>query len=122
LSRRRCRGPEASQRGANLESRPLGEVSAAGVGSGTREVRGRGRRAFWADAGGRALGGRRWGAGECRDGAAGDAESGTMEPGTEAPQAARTEGAFWRTGAAGREFSCVVGRARTARLFDRHGG
>src|SRR6516225_5415302 len=104
LSRGRCCGPEASQRGASFQPRLPAEVSAAGAGSGTGEVRRAGGRAFRADAGGRALRGRRWAAGECRDAAAVDAGSGTVEPGTEAaeaPATSRAQGALWGTGANG---------------------
>src|SRR4029077_183003 len=125
LSRGRCWGPAASQRGASLQPCPPVEVSAAGARSGIGEVRWAGGEAFWANADGRALGSRRWTAGECRDAAAVDAGSGAMEPGTEAaeaPQEARAEGAFWGTGADGRQLSRVVGRARSGWLFDRYGG
>src|SRR5690349_13863196 len=89
LSRGRCWGPAASQRGASLQPCLPAEVSAAGARSrsGTGEVRWAGGEAFWTNAGGRALGSRRWTAGECRDAAAVDAGSGAMEPGTEAAEA-----------------------------------
>src|SRR5215471_6310974 len=60
LSRRGCCEFETPQCRVHLESCLCAEVSAAGAGSGTEEVRRAGGRAFRADAGGRALGRRRW--------------------------------------------------------------
>src|SRR6266481_4172129 len=55
VSRGRSRRTTAPQRGAPLESRPRREVSPAGAAASAGQVRRSGGRAFWSDAGGRAL-------------------------------------------------------------------
>src|ERR1700745_1636167 len=124
LSRRGTGESETPQCRVHLESWLCAEVSAAGAGSGTEEVRRASGRAFRADAGGRALGRRRWASGECRDAAALDVGSRTVESATEAaeaPATARAQRTFRRAGADGWQLSSVAGGARTGGLLDRQG-
>src|SRR5438445_13376651 len=80
-------------------------------------------RSLRADAGGGALGIGGWAAGGCRNAATLDAGGRVVESPAEAaaPATARAQGALWGDGADGRQFSLLVGGARSAGLLDRPG-
>src|SRR5579863_377705 len=114
---------EASQCGTSKPASQAGEVSPTGAEAGAGEVRGRGRRGIWADAGGRTFGQRRWDADRCGDLAAVDAGRRTVEstpPAETVSPAARATTALWGVGADGRKFSRLVGGARSGGLPDEH--
>src|SRR2546425_12975683 len=119
----RRRGSEAPQRGTAIASCLRGEVSAEGAAAGAREVRWAGRCPLRAHAGGGALGIGGWAAGGCRNAATLDAGGRVVESPAEAaaPATARAQGALWGDGADGRQFSLLVGGARSAGLLDRPG-
>src|SRR6267143_4297301 len=114
----------APQRGAQLESRPRGEVSTAGAAASTGKVRRSGRGALWSDASGRTLGVGGWTEDSSRNAAALDAEGRVVESGAETAAASspsRAQGIFWRDGAAGRQFSRLAGGAGPEGWLDRTG-
>src|SRR5215472_10960285 len=106
VSRRRAGRTEASQRGSEFASGLRCENPAEHIATGAGEVQRRGRRAFWANAGGRTSGTGRWCKGTRGDAAALDAAGRIVEPGAEAaaaPQKAGAQGTLWRDGADGRQ-------------------
>src|SRR5438105_14709612 len=119
-ARRWCTATQASD-----PTRPAGETTTAGIGTGEEALRGKPRRTIWTDVGRGASGGRSSGGSRRGNLAALDAGRGIVDARAEAqaiPAAARAARTFWRVGADGRQLRTLVGRAWSQGLPAAHGG
>src|ERR1700694_2300555 len=111
--------------GPTLESQQADEVSAPSIELDPKKIFGFGRGEIRPDLSGRALGGRRWHGAGSRHGTTLDVAGRAVEPATKAQETLPAKGAqspLRGTGAIGREFRRLVGRAWSAGLPDGHGG